>query len=64
MKSFKDLREKKNVDKEAEMFAWIMDKMENTNDTHGKMKKEFTKKFGNAATKKHWDDMVTNAMEG
>jgi len=28
------------------------------------MKKEFAKKFGNASAKKHWDDMVTNAMEG
>jgi hypothetical protein len=63
MKTFKEMREGK-ADKESEMFAWILDKIENSDDTHSKMKKEFAKKFGNASAKKHWDDMVTNAMEG
>ena len=62
MKRFKEIREKK--DKEAEMFAWIIDKLENTNMNSSKMKKDFTKMFGSAATKKHWDDMVTMAMDG
>jgi len=63
MKTFKEVREGKK-DKEAEMFAWILDKMENTSMRHDKMKKEFTKKFGSTATKNHWDDMVTMAMDG
>jgi hypothetical protein len=63
MKTFKEVREGKK-DKEAEMFAWVVDNMENSNHNHGKMKKEFTKIFGAAATKKHWDDMVTMAMGG
>jgi len=52
-------------DDEIEMFAWVRDKVHNSkgNTKHSKLKIAFTKMFGNAATKKHWDDMVTIAMD-
>lgn len=62
MIKFKEIREaKKNDD---EMFSWVIDKLENSNMNSSKMKKEFTKMFGAAATKKNFDDMVTMAMDG
>lgn len=45
-----------------QMMGWVIYGMENTNHDHAKMKKDFTKKFGAAATKKHWDDLVSQAM--
>jgi hypothetical protein len=62
MKTFKAIREAKNND--DEMFGWIIDKLENSKMDSSKMKKEFTKKFGASATKKHFDNMVTTAMDG
>ncbi len=62
MIKIKAIREAKKQD--DEMFGWIIDKLENSKLTNDKMKKEFAKKFGAAAAKKNFDDMVTMAMDG
>ena len=60
MKTFKDIVESSKDD----MFAWVLDRMENSEDDSEEMKADFQKKFGKSDTKKHWDDLVTSAMEG
>ena len=53
------------LDAEIEMLAWVRDAVHNSkgNTKHNKLKQAFIKMFGNAAAKKHWDDMVTIAMD-
>jgi len=63
MKNLKTIREAKKPSRDV-MFGWVIAGMENTNHDHDRMKKDFTKTFGAAATKKYWDDLVTQAMDG
>jgi len=48
----------KQLELEAQMYMFCLDALQE-NINHAKQKRQFTKKFGLAATKKHWDEMVT-----
>tara|TARA_B100000780_G_C21123897_1_gene455577 strand:- start:2826 stop:3029 length:204 start_codon:yes stop_codon:yes gene_type:complete len=61
LQSYKRLQEA-SAGKLDQMLGWVIYGMESTNHDHDKLKKAFTKQFGAAATKKHWDDLVSQTM--
>lgn len=62
MKSFKDIREAAGKVSYNQARKWVFHRLENTDHTHEKMKKDFHKEFGKHNSH-HFDKAVSEYMD-
>lgn len=62
MKAFKDLREATGAVSYHKARKWVFHRLENTDHTHDKMKKDFHKEFGKHNSH-HFDKAVSEYMD-